>query len=198
LLENRFTVPVAAEEAWNALVDVERAVVFLPGASLLSIDGDHFEGRVKVKVGPITMSFKGVANFSVKDHAARRAVIDGAGKETTGDGTAKGSMTMVVDETPDGSEVVLTTTLDITGKAAKFGRRMITDIAGRLVDQFAGALTDDLTGAAVAVEASGETNQTGGADKTAAPPMQLLSWSHRKRGSESPGTQSKGGADAID
>ena len=93
LLENRFTVPVPPDEVWNALVDVERVVVFLPGASLQSITGDHFEGRVKVKVGPITMSFKGVANFSLKDNAARRAVIHGAGKEIAGDGTAKGSMT---------------------------------------------------------------------------------------------------------
>ena len=186
LLENRFTVPVPPDEVWNALVDVERVVVFLPGASLQSITGDHFEGRVKVKVGPITMSFKGVANFSLKDNAARRAVIHGAGKEIAGDGTAKGSMTMVVEETAGGSEVVLTTTLDITGKAAKFGRRMITDIAGRLVDQFAAALTDDLTGGSDAlVEASGEGDEPEGVGRTAAPALQLLSWSHRKRGSES-------------
>lgn len=184
LLENRFTVPVSADTVWSTLVDVERAVVFLPGASLRSVDGDHFEGRVKVKVGPITMSFKGVANFSVKDGIARRAVIDGAGKEIAGDGTAKGSMTMVVEEVPAGSEVVLTTNLDITGKAAKFGRRMITDIASRLVDQFAAALTDDLTGTS---ESSSEGHQpSGGTGKTAAPALQLLSWSHRKRGSESP------------
>lgn len=187
LLENRFTIPVPADEVWNALVDVERVVVFLPGASLQSVDGDHFGGRVKVKVGPITMSFKGIANFSLKDNAARRAVIEGAGKEITGDGTAKGSMTMAVEDAPAGSEVVLTTTLDITGKAAKFGRRMITDIAGRLVDQFAAALTDDLTGAEVVVEPSGAGHQSNDAEKTAAPALQLLSWSNRKRRSESSG-----------
>jgi xanthine dehydrogenase accessory factor len=51
-LENRFTVPVPVDQAWRVLLDVERIAPCMPGATLTKVDGDAFEGTVKVKVGP--------------------------------------------------------------------------------------------------------------------------------------------------
>ena len=76
-----------AAKAWEVLTDVERVAPCLPGATLLSVDGDEFTGAVKVKVGPITVSYKGVASFEEKDEAARRVVISATGKETRGKAT---------------------------------------------------------------------------------------------------------------
>ena len=58
-LNNEFRVAVPAAKAWEVLTDVERVAPCLPGATLLSVDGDEFNGAVKVKVGPITVSYKG-------------------------------------------------------------------------------------------------------------------------------------------
>jgi carbon monoxide dehydrogenase subunit G len=92
-LINEFRVPVAAGRAWEMLTDVERIARCLPGAQLLSVDGDEFTGAVKVKVGPITAQYKGKAAFQEKDVAARRAVINANEKETRSQGNATAVVT---------------------------------------------------------------------------------------------------------
>src|SRR6516164_5929425 len=92
-LVNEFRVPVSVDQAWEVLTDVERIAPCIPGAQLLSIDGDDFTGAVKVKVGPITVQYKGDASFQEKDAAARRAVIKANGKETRGQGNASAIVT---------------------------------------------------------------------------------------------------------
>ena len=76
-LNNEFRVAVPAAKTWEVLTDVERVAPCLPGATLLSVDGDEFTGAVKVKVGPITVSYKGDAAFQEKDAAAQRVVHQG-------------------------------------------------------------------------------------------------------------------------
>ena len=86
-LNNEFRVAVPAAKTWQVLTDVERVAPCIPGAQLLSVDGDDFTGAVKVKVGPITVSYKGDASFQEKDEAAQRVIIKASGKETRGSGT---------------------------------------------------------------------------------------------------------------
>ena len=147
-LNNSFQVPTSVEETWRTLLDVERVALCLPGAQLETMDGDTFTGRVKVKLGPITMSFKGSARFTERDAEHHRAVLSANGKEIGGMGTASAVMTMQVVEAASGtgSEVSIGTDLAITGKAARFGRGIIAEVAGRLVTQFATALTAQLVG----------------------------------------------------
>ena len=57
------------------------------------VDGDDFTGAVKVKVGPITVSYKGEPAFQEKDAAAQRVVIKASGKETRGSGNAAALVT---------------------------------------------------------------------------------------------------------
>jgi uncharacterized protein len=92
-LNNEFRVAVPAAKAWEVLTDVERVAPCLPGATLLSVDGDEFTGAVKVKVGPITVSYKGNAAFVEKDAAAQRVVLKANGKETRGNGNAAAVVT---------------------------------------------------------------------------------------------------------
>ena len=87
-LENSFTVPVPIDEAWRVLLDIERIAPCMPGAALDTVDGDDFTGRVKVKLGPINLTYQGKASFVEKDEAAHRAVIDARGKDQRGNGTA--------------------------------------------------------------------------------------------------------------
>ena len=143
-LENRFTVPVPVDEAWRVLLDVERVAPCMPGATLTSVDGDRFEGKVKVKVGPINLTYGGKARFVSKDDATHVAVIDGSGKETRGTGTAKALITCRLVDKGDTTDVEVDTDLNVTGKPAQFGRGVLADVSGKLVDQFAACLSDEI------------------------------------------------------
>jgi carbon monoxide dehydrogenase subunit G len=143
-LENRFTVPVPVDQAWRVLLDVERIAPCMPGATLTKVEGDAFEGTVKVKVGPINLTYGGKAHFVSKDEQAHVAVIDGSGKETRGTGTAKALITCRLVDRGDTTEVEVDTDLNVTGKPAQFGRGVLADVSGKLVDQFAACLSEEI------------------------------------------------------
>jgi carbon monoxide dehydrogenase subunit G len=153
-LENSFTVPVPVEQAWGVLLDIERVAPCMPGAALTSVEGDAFTGTVKVKLGPVSMTFKGSGRFVERDEAARRVVIGASGADSRGGGTAKATVTAVLHGEDGTTRVEVGTDLDITGKAAQFGRGLIGDVSGRLIGQFADCLANKL--AAPADVSSGE------------------------------------------
>jgi carbon monoxide dehydrogenase subunit G len=143
-LENRFTVPVPRDEAWKVLLDVERIAPCLPGAKVLSRDGDSFTGQVKVKLGPINLTYGGQAKFVELDEAGGRAVIDAQGKETRGTGTAKATITCRLIDHGATTDIEVDTDLAITGKPAQFGRGVLADVSSKLVDQFAACLAEEI------------------------------------------------------
>jgi uncharacterized protein len=153
-LNNEFRVAVPAAKAWEVLTDVERVAPCIPGAQLLSVDGDEFTGAVKVKVGPITVSYKGEAAFQEKDAAAQRVVIKANGKETRGSGNAAAVVTAALKDEGDSTTVLITTDLTISGKAAQFGRGVLADVSTSLIGQFAKNLEADLLGGSAATTAA--------------------------------------------
>ena len=164
-LNNEFRVAVPAAKTWEVLTDVERVAPCLPGATLLSVDGDEFTGAVKVKVGPITVSYQGDAAFLEKDASAQRVVLKANGKETRGNGNAAAIVTAQLKDEGDATSVVITTDLTISGKAAQFGRGVLADVAGSLIAQFAKSLEADMLGGAPAPAA---TESVGAAPQTTA------------------------------
>jgi len=175
-LQNSFVVPSDIETAWKTLQDVEGLAPCMPGATLTSHDGDDMTGSVKVKLGPVAMTFAGQARFVSKDEATHTMVIEGSGKETKGTGTAKGVVTAVlVEEAPDRTRVDINTEFSITGKAAQFGRGVMQDVAGRIIDQFSANLAATMTasgaaaGAAAAAAESAANGSAPSATTTAAP-----------------------------
>lgn len=141
-LENEFTVPVPVERAWPVLLDVERIAPCMPGAALETVDGDEFTGRIKVKVGPITVTYKGEARFAEKDEAKRVVVIDASGKEARGAGTASANVRAELIGEGDSTRVRVETTLNVTGRVAQFGRGVMADVSAKLIDKFAANLAE--------------------------------------------------------
>lgn len=140
-LKNSFVVPGDIDTVWKTLLDVEAIAPCMPGATLDSHDGDDFTGKVKVKLGPVNLTYGGAAAFLEKDVANYRAVIEGTGKETRGTGTAKALVTtQLIAESPGQTRVDVTTDLTVTGKPAQFGRGVMQDVAGRIIDQFSANL----------------------------------------------------------
>jgi carbon monoxide dehydrogenase subunit G len=163
-LNNEFRVAVPAAKTWEVLTDVERVAPCLPGATLLSVDGNEFTGAVKVKVGPITVSYKGDAAFLEKDVSAQRVVLKANGKETRGSGNAAAVVTAQLKDEGDATSVVITTDLTISGKAAQFGRGVLADVAASLIAQFAKSLEADMLGGAPAPTSA--TESVGAAPQT--------------------------------
>jgi len=149
-LEHSFTVPAGIDEAWRVLLDIERIAPCMPGAAIDSVDGDDFTGTVKVKLGPIGLTYKGKASFVEKDEAAHRAVIDARGRDARGNGTAAAKITANLAESGTGTQVTVVTELDITGKPAQFGRGVMVDVGNKLIGQFADCLAGQLGGDAPA------------------------------------------------
>jgi carbon monoxide dehydrogenase subunit G len=145
-LEHSFTVPVGIDEAWRVLLDIERIAPCMPGAAIDSVDGDDFTGTVKVKLGPIGLTYKGKASFVEKDETVHRAVIDARGRDARGNGTAAAKITANLAEAGAGTEVKVVTELDITGKPAQFGRGVMVDVGNKLIGQFADCLAGQLSG----------------------------------------------------
>lgn len=143
-LEHSFVVPVPVKRAWDVLLDVQRVAPCMPGATLDSVDGDEIRGKVKVKVGPISMTYAGTARFTEKDAEAGVMTLEASGRETKGSGTAAASVRSVLADEGDQTRVTVLTTLNVTGRPAQFGRGVMADVSGRLLAVFAANLADML------------------------------------------------------
>ncbi len=183
-LDNTFTVPVPPEQAWDVLLDVERIAPCMPGASVTSVEGDQIEGQVKVKLGPLSLAYKGTAKFTDKDQDNHKIAIEATGKETRGAGTASAHVqaSLTPGEAAGSTVVAIHTSLNVTGRPAQFGRSLLPEVSGKLIAQFASNLealiaadspaaeaTDAPEGTGTAADSSGETVPV--AVKPAAPAM---------------------------
>lgn len=144
-LEHSFTVPVPVDAAWAVLLDLPRIAPCMPGATLTGVDGDTFTGTVKVKLGPIALTYQGKGRFVERDEAAHRVVIEASGKDTRSAGTAAATVTAALATDGDKTRVDVTTDLSVTGKPAQFGRGMIADVSAKLIGQFADCVATTLT-----------------------------------------------------
>ncbi|GAA2634262.1 SRPBCC domain-containing protein [Actinomadura fulvescens] len=201
-LDHEFTVPVPVDEAWSVLLDVERVALCMPGATLDSADGDEYAGRLKVKVGAMTVTYRGTARIASADESARTVTIEAAAKEARGSGTASATVQArlyPVTEPGEGPDergttrVTVHTKLNVTGRPAQFGRNILAEVGAKLVARFAKALAKELespteaaeqaVGGAVGQQAAAEaardkTEQAEGpppeiADEAAAPPRRI-------------------------
>jgi carbon monoxide dehydrogenase subunit G len=173
-LQHGFSVPVGIDEAWAVLLDIERIAPCMPGAALETVDGDDFTGSVKVRLGPIGLTYKGKARFTEKDETTHRAVIDAQGKDARGNGTASAKVTATLRPDEAGTRVDVTTDLAITGKPAQFGRGVMVDVGHKLIGQFADCVATQLAGGAPAAESdfteSPSTEPDAADDSTITPP----------------------------
>jgi uncharacterized protein len=158
-IDHEFIVHAPIDQAWAMLTDVEAIAPCMPGAQLTGIqDGaepgasETYEGKVKVKIGPVVSEFKGTAVFVEKDDAARRGVIDAKGRDTRGAGNASATITMTLSPAGSGTKVAIDTDLKISGKVAQFGAGMIKEVSEKLLGQFVTCLESKLAAPAEAAQ----------------------------------------------
>ncbi|MEU3920381.1 SRPBCC family protein [Streptomyces sp. NPDC029004] len=158
-LHHSFTVPVPVDEAWRVLLDIERIAPCMPGATVEGFDGERIEGAVKVRVGPVTVTYRGTATFQEKDESAHRIVLVAKGKEVRGQGTASATVTGTLADRDGATAVVVVTDLTITGRPAQFGRGVMAEVGDKLIGRFADCLAQQLAGPGPAEVAPAGTPQ---------------------------------------
>ena len=165
-LENSFTVGAPPSRVFAYLLDVNKIVGCVPGAELSEVvDPTTFKGKVKIKVGPITVAYSGTARIVGRDDANHAATLEAEGRETTGPGSARASARMTVEAEGSGSVVKIVTDYNIAGRVAQFGRGVMEDVSRRIVNDMAACIKANVE-AAEPSKAVGD----GGAAQAAAGP----------------------------
>lgn len=181
-IEHEFTVGAPIDRAWQVLTDVPGIVPCMPGAQLVGVeqsdDGtDVYQGKVKVKIGPVVSEYAGVASFTEQDPTAYRATLDAKGRDSRGAGNA--SATIVISLSSSGSPgdekttVSIDTDLKISGKIAQFGSSMIREVSEKLLGQFVACLEGKLHPAPEALPPT-EPAQTASPQIAATPAVEAL------------------------
>ncbi|HEY8461613.1 MAG TPA: SRPBCC family protein [Blastocatellia bacterium] len=162
-IEEQFEVKAPVQRVWEYLIDPAKVVVCIPGAELLETQDERsFVGSVKVKVGPMTMSYKGLMKFVELDEQGRQVRMTGEGREAGGAGSAK--VTMLSKITPldgGGALVVVSADVDLVGKIVQFGRGMIEEVSKQLFRQFSACVKKHLEVADEVQDAQTSESQAG-------------------------------------
>jgi uncharacterized protein len=166
-LENSFTVGAPPDRVFAYLLDVNKIVSCVPGAELSEVvDPTTFKGKVKIKVGPITVAYSGTARIADRDDANHAATLEADGRETTGPGSARAKARMTVEADGQGSIVKIVTDYSVAGRVAQFGRGVMEDVSRRIVNDMAACIKANVEAAepgAGSGEASGASGETGDA-----------------------------------
>lgn len=194
-IENEFTVSAPVDRAWDVLLDLERIAPCLPGAAIQGSEGDEYQGTIKVKIGPISSTYRGTVRIEEADKESRRAVLKASGRDARGQGTASATITSILEEQGDHTKVNVETDMRLTGRAAQFGRGIAQDVATKMLGQFAACLEEKISGGgeteaesktANATEASAESSQNGAAQQM--PPVAGMGGTAGRVISGDPGT----------
>jgi uncharacterized protein len=145
-IEERFEVQAPVERVWKYMTDPQRVVSCLPGAELLEQKEDNtFLGAIKVKVGPLSMSYKGQGRFTELNEGTHQVRMTGEAREVSGSGSTKVSMLTIVAALADGgSEVSVNADIELTGKIVQFGRGMIEEVSRQMFRQFSTCVRQQL------------------------------------------------------
>ncbi|MEN3266784.1 SRPBCC family protein, partial [Pseudonocardia sp.] len=144
-LENKFTIEAPIEKAWEALNTPQTVAPCFPGATLQEYEGDSFTGTVKVKLGPISLTYKGKGTYVTRDDENHKVVIEATGRDSRGNGTANATVTgTMVADGPTRTAVTMLTDMTITGRPAQFGRGVISDVADKIIGQFSSCVASKL------------------------------------------------------
>lgn len=158
-LESTFSVVAPIGAVWDTLMDFERVAGCLPGAEVLAkLSDDAYKVGMKVKLGPVTLQYKGQLNVIERNAAERRAVLQGQAQETRGQGTAQATVTLRLSETGGSTTGTVSADLALSGKAAAMGKSLIGTVTDQMMALFAANLqamvAEPATAAATAVPAA--------------------------------------------
>lgn len=133
-----FDAPTERDHVWELLSDPWKMVTCLPGAELVEeTSPHHYKGRVKLKIGPVSTHFEGTVEFLKVDSETYELSVKGQGADKQGKGNAVMQMDIQLKVLADGgTQVESHVNLNISGRIAQFGSRMIKAVNNKIFDQF--------------------------------------------------------------
>ena len=147
-LENSFLVAAPLDQTWRTLLDIERVASCLPGARIEPGGEDGvYRGAMKVKLGPMTVDYRGTARLQDVDEDTHTASIAVQAREAKGQGTAAAIIENRLEPQNGSTKVVAVTDLKITGRQAQFGRGIMEDVANTMMGEFAKRLGAEINSA---------------------------------------------------
>jgi carbon monoxide dehydrogenase subunit G len=172
-LENSFSVGAPPDTVFAYLIDVNKVVGCVPGAELSEVvDPTTFKGKVKIKVGPITVAYSGTAKIVDRNDTEHTATLEAEGRETTGPGSARARALMSVEAGGGGSTVKIVTDYNVAGRVAQFGRGVMEDVSRRIVNDMAACIKANVEAGQPASGAGGGIS--GGSGDPASGPPQVV------------------------
>ncbi len=169
-LDKTFPMPGPPEIAWEFLQNIEAVAGCMPGAKLTEkVAENHHKGTVKVRLGPVTMSFRGEVEVQDIDPAARSLRLLGKGTDSSGSSGVSMNLLARIDAADDGSCVLVgSSEVSLSGKAVAFGGRMMDAVADKILVQFAAnfaaevaALQEQRSGSAAAGDTAAPAARAG-------------------------------------
>lgn len=157
VIENDFDVAATPDDTYALMTDVERVAPCIPGATITGKREDGgFDALVTMKMGPMSLTYKGVIEIVEQDDAAKTAVMRAKATEAKGQGTAQATLSMAIADAGDGkTNVKVGSDILVTGRVAQMGRGIMTDVAGKMIGEMAKAMEATLVAGAEA-KARGE------------------------------------------
>lgn len=170
-IENEFVVNAPVQQAWDAMLDLERIAPCLPGASIDEASDEEYQGTMAIKLGPISARYRGTVSVEEADEENHRAVLRANGKETRGQGSASATITSTLHEENGSTRVRVETDMQVAGRVAQFGRGIMQDVAEELMDRFSTCVEQEIMGGAAGEEpeqdADASERETASAERSA-------------------------------
>jgi carbon monoxide dehydrogenase subunit G len=154
-IQEHFEVDAEPSAVFGLLVHPQRIVDCLPGAQLEQVESERaFLGNVKVKVGTVTILYRGRIELTEVDPVARRVRAVGEGREKGGAGKVKLSLAGHVESSSSGSRVRVEANVQLAGRIVRFGRGLIDAVAKQIFREFAEAVQSRFPGGGEPVASS--------------------------------------------
>ena len=168
LLENEFVVAADVATVWSHLLDMEGVAACMPGARIEEVVAPNvYRGSVRVKIGPMTVEYRGEATLAEVDEQGRSARIELKAREARGQGNARATIRNRLEPEGAGTRVIAETDLQITGPQAQFGKGVLEDVGGRILEEFARRLEERMAAGVAGGARDGATaaGRAGGASQ---------------------------------
>jgi carbon monoxide dehydrogenase subunit G len=162
-LKHSFDVEADVSTTWEFLQDLTKVAACMPGAHLAAAEGGEYVGGLSARIGPISAKYNGTAPFLEVDEVGHRAVIEAKGREAKGSGSASATITPVLSATTSGTTVDVTTEVNVSGRAAQFGRSLLAEVSNTMFEQFAARLQRAIASGGDEPVASAQAPETGAA-----------------------------------
>src|SRR4051794_22656124 len=186
--ENTFAVDAPIDEVYATLLDVKRVAPCVPGAEVLEQTGDDaYQVAIKVRVGPISMTYRGNVEIVERDDADHRAVMRARARETRGQGTADARVDLNLEQEGPTTKGTMTADVQLAGRAAAMGRGVIQDVSAKIVSTFAQNLETMLAGGPAPAEAEAPAAEPQATGPEAPPAPAAAATTGAEAGGRAPG-----------